>query len=659
MAIAMLTTTLAWSQEPTVDLGNKSIEDLMNIEVTSASKKEQKLSRIASAVFLISQENIRQSGATNIPDLLRMVPGLDVAQINSSTWDISSRGFNAQFANKLLVLIDGRTVYSPLFAGVYWDVLNVPLEDIARIEIIRGPGATVWGANAVNGVINIITKTAKETEGGLLTAGAGTHELGFGLAQYGAKFGQASAYRFFTSGFDEHSFSSLTGQDGHDDFDLLHGGFRIDSTLSQQDSLTVQGDLYRGHEGEINDIVTLTPPFSSRSVLSRRVAGGNVLSRWNHTFSPHSEMSLQVYFERAERDRTIQTESVNTSDIDFQNHIAWGSRHDFVWGLGYRYFSYATDGGINVSFNPASQGRQLFTSFLQDEITLKPGFLYLTIGTKLEHNDFSGFEFQPNVRLAWNVSSEHMLWAAYSRARRTPSPSDRGLRVGLVAFPGPGGLPALLTLLGSPNTVSENLDAFEVGYRTQLRPNISLDVTTFFNRYGNLETVEPGTPFLESDPAPTHLNIPLVFANEMSGETHGLGLAANLRITSTWTLSPGYAFERIHLHTSSLSQDSSSVASGEGNNPHIQAQLRSNLLLPAGFEWNASAYFVGRLPAEGVPAYTRLDTGLTWRASQHLSLSVVGQNLLRDHHLEANSSDQSEFSSLIKRSIYAKFIWKF
>ncbi len=659
LAIAVLMAIPAWSQDTVKDLGNKSIEDLMNIEVTSVSKKEQKLSHIASAIYVITQDDILRSGATNIPDVLRMVPGLEVAQINGNAWEISSRGFNAQYANKFLVLIDGRTVYSPLFSGVYWDVQDVPLEDIDRIEVIRGPGATVWGANAVNGVINIITKTAKQTQGGLLTAGGGTHEPGFGVAQYGGTFRQATSYRMFMKGFDYNSFPSLSGQDGQDGSDLLHGGFRVDSTLSKQDSITVQGDLYEGREEDVVNNTVLTPPFNEVLTESSSLSGGNVLGRWKHAFSPHSDTTLQVYFDRAARNSTIYGEWTNTSDIDFQHHIGMGSRQDIVWGVGYRYISYATTGSLYTSFNPAFRSVQLFTSFVQDEIVLKPDRLSLTIGAKVEHNDFSGFEFQPSARITWNVTKDDMLWASYSRARRTPSPTERGINVALTAFPGPGGVPVLLTLLGSPDTVSENLDAFEVGYRAQLRANISLDLSTFYNRYGDLQTLEPGAPFLELNPSPPHLNVPLIFANEMHGESHGLEMAVNWKVTDRWTLSPGFAFERIHLQTNPASQDTTSVSTGEGNNPHIQAQLRSSLALPRRFEWNTSVYFVGRLPAEQVPSYTRLDSGLTWRASDRVAVSLVGQNLLQDLHLEARSSDQGEISGLIKRSVYVKLTWQF
>jgi iron complex outermembrane recepter protein len=646
-----------WPQDKPVDLTDRSLEDLMNIEVTSVSKKEQKLSHVASAIFVITSEDIRRSGATKIPDLLRMVPGLNVAQINGTAWEISSRGFNSQFANKLLVLIDGRTVYSPLFSGVYWDVQDVPLEDIDRIEVIRGPGATVWGANAVNGVINIITKSAKDNEGGFLTAGSGTYESGFGVAQYGGKFSPGTSYRFFVKGFDDTSLPSLEGADGHDAFDLLHGGFRIDSTLSDRDSLTVQGDLYEGHEGEVVPITTLTPPSTQALALTTKVLGGNVLERWDHTFSPNSETSLLAYFDNTQREAVISGESVNTFDIDFQHHVGWGSRQDFVWGLGYRYLSYATTPSLTISFTPTSKTEQLFTSFLQDEITLNPNRVYLTVGAKFEHNDFTGFVFEPSVRIAWNVADNHTLWAGYSRAARTPSPADTAIRISFAAFPGPDGLPALLTVLGNPHELNENLDSFEAGYRTQLRSNISLDVAGFYNRYDDLENSEPGTPFVELNPPPPHINVPTLLANNMFGETQGVEGEMNWKATSRWTLSPGYTFERIHLHATPTSHDTTSVLTAEGSSPHVQAQIRSNLALPRGFEWDSSVYFVGRLPAEQVPSYTRLDSGITWRTSEHIALSLVGQNLLKDRHLEATSP--SVASNFVKRTAYAKFTWRF
>lgn len=649
----------AWAQQTLKDMGEKSLEDLMNIEVTSVSKKPQPMSKVASAIFVITQEDIRNSEAVNIPNLLRIVPGLDVAQINSHTWAISARGLNEELANKLLVLIDGRTVYSSLFAGVYWDVQDLPLEDIDRIEVIRGPGATVWGANAVNGVINIITKPAKETQGALVAIGGGTHERAFSMARYGGRIHNNVNYRIFAKGFDKGPFSSVSGLSGNDASDLLHAGFRADANVSKEDLLTVEGDIYKSGEGKINNLPSLTPPFASLIKSWPTASGGNLLGRWNHNFSPHSGTELQIYFDGDKRNTLIEDETVKAINVNFQHHFQKGSRHDIVWGGEYRHFSYRTRGTFFANFVPESAGHDLISSFVQDEIVIKPDSVYLTLGAKFEHNDFSGFEFQPSIRLAWSLTKNHTIWVAYSRARRTPAPVDRGVESNFRVFPGPGGIPTVLAARGSPTTISEHLDAFEAGYHSRILANFSLDLATYYNRYTDLQTMEPGVPFLDSDPLPLHLEVPFFYANNMHGETHGFEAAAKWKVTGRWTLSPGYTFEQIHLHLNATSQDPTAVPSGEGNSPRHQAQLRSNVMIRKGFEWNASLYFVDRLQAQMVPAYTRLDTGLAWQVSPHMAIDIVGQNLLKNQHLEANSSAQSDFSGWIKRSVYAKLVWVF
>ena len=615
------------------DLSKLSVEDLMNIEVTSVSKKEQKLSRIASAIFVITQDDIQRSGATNIPDLLRMVPGLDVAQIYGSAWEISSRGFNSQFANKLLVLIDGRTVYSPLFAGVYWDVQDVPLEDIDRIEVIRGPGATVWGANAVNGVINIITKSAKETQGGLLTAGGGTHEPGFGVAQYGGKLIRRQA-TVFLKGFDYNPFPSLSGQDGHDGSHLLHGGFRVDSTLSKQDSLTVLGDLYEGRKEKVINTVALTPPFG-RTVTgqSTTVSGGNVGALGPHLFVRSQIQACRSISIRQSRSRDRRGREGQYVRHRFSASCGLGKPSGFCLGRGLSILLLRYDSKSDAFLQSNVRGPAALHPFVQDEITLKPDRFYLTIGAKLEHNDFSGFEFQPSARIAWNVNDQYVVGRIFPSQAHSFA-CRQAIRIAIAAFPGPGGLPALLTVDGSPNAVSENLDAFDTGYRIQLRPNISLDLAGFYNRYEDLNTFEPGTPFLELNPPPPHLNVPpTVLANQMYGEAHGLEMAVNWKVTNRWTLSSGYAFERIHLHRHCESRHDLG-SNRRGKQPTRPGPTTLDLALSRSLEWNTSVYFVGRLLAEQVPSYTRLDTGITWRASEYLAISLVGQNLLKDHHVE-------------------------
>jgi iron complex outermembrane receptor protein len=649
----------AWTQQKPDDLTSHTIEDLMQIEVTSVSKTEQKLSRTAAAVFVITQEDIRRSGATNIPDLLRMVPGMQVAQINGSAWAITARGFDGQYSNKLLVLIDGRTVYSPIFSGVFWNALEVPLETIERIEVIRGPGATVWGANAVNGVINIITKSARDTLGGLITSGGGTHEQGFGTAVYGGRIGDA-AYRVFASGLNQRHFLNPAGLSGQDYWDVFRGGFRADATLSPKDSLTLEGDVFNGTAGEMDSVpISISPPVTGILALKDRFSGWDVLSRWNHAASSRSDTSLQIYFDRTNRGDATFGIGLNTFDIDFQHHVEWGNRQDFVWGLGYRRNSDATDTSFRIAFNPADRVTQLFNSFVQDEITIRPDRLHATLGVKLEHDDYNGFGWQPSARIAWNIDEQNMLWAAVSRALRTPDRSDTAVRANIFALPGPNNLPLLVSVFGNPEEKNETLDAFEVGYRNQLTNRASLDLAVFYNDYDHLFSTEPGTPYLETNPAPLHLVQPRTFGNGVRGEMHGLEASAEWRLSDRWTLSAGYAFLAVHMHKDAASQDTTTAAGTEGSVPNHQAQLRSHVDLPWHLQWEASGYFVGRLSGQSVPSYTRIDTSLAWQPFERFSIRVVGQNLLRDHHEEYRSSDQTALTSLIKRSAYIQFTGRF
>lgn len=648
------------SQSSPSDLTQVSIENLMNVEVTSVSKKEQKLSRAAAAIFVITQEDIRRSGAMSIPDLLRVVPGLDVAQINANTWAISARGFNRQFANKLLVLIDGRDVYTLMHQGVSWDTQDVPIEDIDRIEVIRGPGATVWGANAVNGVINIITRKSQDTLGVLVTGGGGTQEQAFGTTQYGGMFRGARSYRIFAKYLDHNHFPDLNGQNADDGWHLLHGGFRTDGKLSKSDSLTVQGDLYTGSEGaSIGHIASISPPVNINVNRIGELSGGNVLSRWNHDFANQSETSLQVYFDRYSRSGPESREDRNTADFNFQHRLIVGRRQDLIWGAGYRATSDETQGTIDQAWVPSGQTNQLFSAFAQDEIILKPNRIFATVGTKLEHNDFSGLEIQPGASLAWTPTDRGTFWAAVSRASRTTSRDEAAADVGLAVFPGPGGTPAEAVLFGNPHEKAEHVVAFDLGYRTQVSSRLSIDLATFFDRYADLVTHEPASSFVATNPAPAHLVVPVVNANKMYGTTDGIEVAANWRITSRWTLSPGYALLQMHLKTDPTSQDITVAPHTEGSSPRHQAQLRSHVELHPDLAWDLNLYFVGSLPAQQIPSYTRLDAQLTWRIAERLQFNIVGQNLLRDHHAESNDTFTSVNSSQPKRGGYTQFTWRF
>ncbi len=644
------------------DLSSVSLEDLMNIEVTSVSKKSEKISQAAAAIFVITPEDIRRSGATNIPDLLRMVPGLDVSQINANDWAVSARGFNQQFSNKLLVLVDGRAVYTPLLGGVNWDTQDMPLEDIDRIEVIRGPGATVWGANAVNGVINIVSKSAKDTKGGLVTALGGDQGRARATGQFGGSLPGDGGYRVFVDYLNRDSLRAEGGGSGDDGWHLLHGGFRTDTNISTKDSLTVQGDLYTGEEGAaIVHLFSVDPPVIDNLNVVSQLAGGNLLGRWNHTFSSRSDTTVQFYFDNYERTGPESDETRKTVDLDFSHHYVWGARQDVVWGGGYRRSWDQDAGTVDQAFNPSGTRLQLFNFFAQDTITLRPDSLFLTVGTKVENSYFQGFGIEPSVRLAWTPSNWLTFWSAVSRAERTPDRRDTQLVASLAAFPDPEGssTPVEVVLFGNPQFLSEHVLAYEAGWRAQPNRRLSIDLSAFFNRYDHLGSLEQGTKVFQPNPVPARFVVPITFGNLLYGTTEGGELSANLKLAGRWTLSPGYAFLEMHLHTKPSSNDSSSVAEYQGSSPQHQAQLRSHVDLSHGFFWDAAAYFVSALPAQGVASYTRVDTQLRWQLAERAEFSLVGQNLVQDHHLESLDALTLVNSSLIKRSAYAKFTWRF
>lgn len=659
LLLAVFLTVPAWSQQPSQDLTTRSIEDLMNIKVTSVSKTEQSLSRTAAAVFVISQVDIARSGATNIPDLLRAVPGMDVSEINGNTWAISARGLNSRFSNELLVLVDGRPVYTQTSGGVYWDTVDVPMEDIDRIEVIRGPGGSTWGANAVNGVVNIISKNSSDTHGGLVVVGGGNVDQGFGTVQYGGKAGKKTDYRVYGKYLNQGQLPDSAGREGGDGWHMLRAGFRTDSVLSSKDNLTLQGDIYTAREGiPTVNFPSVTATALQNAELLADLSGGFLGGAWDHAFSSHSGTTVHVSYDRYTRDDILR-ESRSTFDFDFQHNFSGWTRQNLVWGLAYQYSPSNSVGNLTASFVPARLTTQLFGAFVQDEIAVIPNRLFLTIGTKLEHNSYTGFALMPSVRVALTFGPRRTLWAAVSKADRTPSELDTSARSTLSGFAGPGGIPSLVTFIGNPLVKNERLIAYAMGYRTMVFKELSIDFTAYYNSYSNQETSEPATPFLENTPAPAHVIVPITFENLMHGEAHGIEVAVNWQATSRWTVSPGYAFEELHMHLAPQSQDTTSVGEAEGNSPDNSAQLRSHLNVGHGFTWDASAYFVGPLTEPSEPSYTRLDTQLSWHFSERGSLSFVGQNLLKDHHEEFVDLTGSARTTEVKRSAYVKLTWHF
>ncbi len=642
----------AWAQtlKPASKLAELSLEELMDVEVTSVSKKEEPLFRSAAAIFVITQEDIRRSGLSSIPELLRMVPGLEVARVNSNQWAISARGFNGRLANKMLVLIDGRSIYNLSFSGVFWDNQDTLLEDIERIEVIRGPGASLWGANAVNGVINILTKKAEKTQGVLATLGGGSEERGFAGGRYGGKLGSKAAYRVYAKSFFRDESADASGNGAGDDWKAVQGGFRMDWQPTGRDSLTWQGDIYTGEEGQAG---------SSRLDFS----GGNLLARWKRAFAGHSDLSLQMYYDRYSRKLDVVQESRDTLDIDFQHHLGGGRGHEIVWGIGYRYTTdniRFIDDPANSPFSPARRGLNLFSVFIQDEISLVQDRVRLTLGSKLEYNDYTGFEVEPNVRLMWTPWQRHVFWAALARAVRMPSRMERDSYSERSLGGGPGGTSVVEALMmTSPDFCSEVLVNGEIGYRLQAADWMSLDATVFYGDYANLKTIELTDPVWLEDATLPRWVIWQYNANNMSGHTYGIEMAANWQVTKAWKVSLNYTYFNIHLHTDAASDDTTKAGTESGTSPRHQFNLRSYLTLSRNLDCDVSLYYVDHLETGSIPSYFRLDTRFGWRPTKNLEASIVLQNLLEPRHVEFKDDFGAQTLLQIQRGIYGKITWRF
>jgi iron complex outermembrane receptor protein len=607
-------------------LKNLSIDELMNLEVTSVSKRPEKLSETASGIQVITAEDIRRAGATSVPEALRLATNLEVARVDSRQWAITARGFNNTLANKMLVLIDGRTVYTPLYAGVYWDVQDTLLEDIDRIEVISGPGATQWGANAVNGVINITTKNAGDTQGAMLLGAGGTELRSLGGLRYGGEISPAMHYRVYGKYASRDDSVLSNGQAAADDWHLAQGGFRLDWEGGSADLLTVQGDVYGG---AIEQATT---------TADTEVEGRNLVARWSRR-AASSDLQLQVYYDGTHRSIPNSiTQDLDTYDVDFQHHFRFGEAHDVVWGLSYRLAEDDIAHPATLAFLPEKVAQHWYGGFAQDEIALRPDELYLTVGAKLEHNDYTNWEVQPSVRLAWRPDDKQTVWSAVSRAVRTPSRIDRD-------FYAPA-TPPFTLLQGGPDFVSEKLLSYELGYRVQPHPQVALALATFYNDYDDLRSVEPVNP-----PAP----FPIALANGLKGKSYGAELTADYRVNERWRLQAGYTELRSHSEPKPGSLDRTSSRS-VALDPKHQALLRSSLDLAGNVQCDLALRFVGPIAAQSVPDYTELDLRLGWHPTTALDLSLVGQNLLHDRHAEFGAAATRRE---IERSVYARVVWAF
>lgn len=632
------------------------LQDLLSIEVTSVSKRLQQLKEAAAAIHVITREDIRRSGVTSIPDALRMAPGIQVARLNANKWAISARGFNSQWANKLLVLIDGRSVYVPSFSGVYWEMQDLVLDDIDRIEVIRGPGATLWGANAVNGIINIITRSAGETTGGLVTIGGGSEQQSRVELRYGAALGEAIDGRVYLKYQETDSFTDFaTGRDANDDWNSIQAGFRMDGQFSDRDDWTLQGDIF---DVDANQFVVLltqpTPPFNAPQKDPHDADGWNLLGRWNRAWSETSTSTLQVYYDRHERDEIVLTQSFGTFDIDFQHQLLLGERHNLIAGFGYRRIEEEFRNSFTISVRPAEWEQDLYSAFIQDEITLIADRLQMTIGSKFENNDYTGFEVQPSVRLLWTPNAANTFWAAVSRAVRTPSRVESYGRIVTAVVPvAPPPVPPLeISLSGNPRQDSETLIAYEMGYRAQPTDKLSLDIAVFFNDYDELQTFDTPMP-----------PVTLTFANGMEAETYGVEIAADWRPLDWWRLQTSYSYLDISADLKPGARDFLSVALREGSSPNHQISVRSAMDLGADWSLDVWAYYVsslsdlGTLANQDVNAYTSVNVRLAWQPLPGMELSVVGRDLTEERHLEYVGESYLG-AAKVERSVFAQLRWE-
>ena len=607
-----------------VDLSKLSLEELGSIEITSVSKRPEPLNQAASAIYVITHDEIARSGATTLPEALRLAPNLDVAQTSANRYAVTARGLNGNpatqsFSNKLLVLIDGRSVYTPIFAGVYWDAQDILLQDVDRIEVISGPGATLWGANAVNGVINIITRKAADTQGAFVEAAGGDRQGVVGV-RYGGRIGDTASFRLYAKLRTDADTKTAAGASADDHDIMRQAGFRVDWAPSSADAVTVQGDAYDGYDAQLGG------PHEA-------LDGGNLLGRWTHSWGGGS-LQVQSYYDRAARGPEVNgvALTVDTEDVDVQNAVDLGSWNNVVWGGGFRSSQYRIRNTASLQFDPPNRTLNLGDVFAQDTLTLSKS-LRLTVGAKVEDDPYLRPEILPNVRLAWTPSSAATVWAAISKAVRSPTPLDRDVveNLGGVRF-----------LVGGPRFQSEKVVVFEVGARVAPTARSSLSVSTFYNDYTDLRTIE-------LDPKGF---LPLQWGNLMEGHTYGIETWGDYRLADWWRLSASATYLQKDFHFKPGSSGLTGVAQA-GDDPKYQAMLKSSMNLSRLFTLDGTLRYVGALPNPALAAYTELGARLGWAIGDHLELSLVGENLLHATHVEYPQA------SAIGRSVLADLRWRF
>ena len=639
------------------DLSTLDLEDLGRIRIISVSRKPESISRASAAVTVISRDDIRRSGATNIQEALRLVPGMQVARAGTREWAISARGFNDVTSNKLLVLIDGRAVYSPLYAGVVWSVQRINMRDIDRIEVIRGPGATLWGSNAVNGVINVITRKVTETPGGEISIAGGTSERYSAAARYAGVMRNGLGVRGYLNGIHEAVMETPDGDPINDGWGIVQGGFRADWSKGENHEFVLQGDAYRGSGEQHSAVPAPAAPFSTSLDGDFTADGFNFLGRWTHHLSERSSYALQAYVDRAvtEKPGVYGRAAVTLADLDFQYRVPLGGRHDVLMGLGYRRISDDIEGAFPINFTPTTRGLSLYTGFLQDDIVLLTNHLAVTLGAKFEHNGWTGLEFQPNGRLLWTPTRSTTLWGAVSRAVRSPSRVDEDVRsIGAVFNQPPV---TIIQARGSQNFRSEELVAYEVGYRAIPHQRFAVDLAAYYNDYDRLRSFI----FLPPEVSGSDQIFPITLTNEGQGQTYGAEASLTWQASQRLRLRFIYSYLHIDAQLRDGAPAGTVVDVEPGFNPEHQAGIWTSLDLFRNVELDVAVRYVSPLPGGpiDIPDYVSSDAKLSFNPGSRFRAGLVGKGLLESNHTEFRFPAYSPEVRAVKRRVFAFLAWVF
>jgi len=649
------------NQQTQNPLKQLSLEQLGSIKVTTQTKTPVEVWKTTAAIYVITQDDIRRAGVTTIPEALRLAPGVEVARIDANKWSVGIRGFGSRLDRDVLVLMDGRSLYNPLLAGTYWEVQDTDIEDIDRIEVIRGPGGSVWGSNAVNGVINIITKSSKETQGLLVTGATGNFQRGFGTIRYGGQNSDGSvSYRVYAKGYDRGAEYHPDG-DNYDAWHSAQGGFRVDWNKTPRDTYTVQGDIYRERAGETVTAVNYAPPYQQIVEGDMRLSGGNITARWTHTESEDKSVSIEAYYDATNRHepnfgdlrKTFNVDYVQQTPLNQNNHLTWGATAEASHGNELM----PTTG---LFFTPPERTDTLFSGFLEDDITLIPDKLDFQAGTKAINTNYIGVELEPSGRLLWTPTNSQTAWFAVTHAVRTPSDAERDFNLtGFISPPSAStdGLPTFARFEANKNFKSEKLDGYELGYRGLMGKRAFVDVATFFNQYYDLFSEDLPNGFIEiveDNPPPPHNLIPAEFGNGLVGDTYGGEIAPEWRPVDWWRLRGSYSYLHMVLNRGPNSTDVGTAPITEGESPQHQILVESSWNFPKRIYFDFDYRFVSKLYSVNIPAYSTADTRLAWQITRRIEISANGENIFQPYHYEFPSDPGPNVA--IKRSFFGRLL---